>query len=142
MILSFLPFLACLNNFRYFLINNFDECDAYNNFYLYFNFRPQDDYEFSRRLHLAPLTDEEIFSTGLRIKKELSENIVKETHREVKQEPWLEIKKESLNFVDGVKDEVSEVKVKHELPFFKDLLDFRHEANEKDLSGAQQKGIK
>ncbi|XP_037772950.1 zinc finger protein 271-like [Penaeus monodon] len=73
---------------------------------------------------LAPLTDEEIFSRGVSVKEELND---------VTEETCLEIKEEPLDYADKERDEVSDIKVKHNCLSCPNLHDLRHETNGKVL---------
>ncbi|XP_047468534.1 zinc finger protein 84-like, partial [Penaeus chinensis] len=74
---------------------------------------------------LAPLTDEEIYGTGVSIKEELSEDISEDT--------YIEIKEEQFDYAGKERDEVSEEKVKYESLLFHNLLELRHEGNAKNM---------
>ncbi|XP_047468538.1 zinc finger protein 480-like [Penaeus chinensis] len=73
---------------------------------------------------LAPFMDEEIFSREVIVKEELND---------ITEETCLEIKEEPIDYAVKEKDEVSDVKVKHNCRFFPNLHDLRHEANAKVL---------
>ncbi|XP_037774556.1 zinc finger protein 189-like [Penaeus monodon] len=75
------------------------------------------------RIPLAQLSDEEMLGTGVCIKRELDEGVTEDMYLEIKEEPY--------DYADEAKYKVSEVKVKEEFLFFKDLQDLRQDANEK-----------
>ncbi|XP_047468417.1 zinc finger and SCAN domain-containing protein 31-like, partial [Penaeus chinensis] len=74
---------------------------------------------------LAPLTDEEIYGTGVSIKEKLSEDISEDT--------CIEIKEESFDYADQEVDEVNDEKVKHKCLYFHNFDELKHKSNAKNM---------
>lgn len=74
----------------------------------------------------APLTDGEICDARIGIKEEVTEDTSEDNSVEIKEEP--------LDYADTSRHEEIAAKIKYEFPFFKEVQNFRHEANEKKLS--------